>query len=284
MLQWLPPQWLTIRWHDLGVAVFNGLVYICEVLVLARISYAILIWLLHRVLVKRKGKILLDERKANTLFPLLRSTAFYIMSISVVLHILDRVFHFNTGTLLASAGVLGVALGFGSQSLVKDIIGGFFILFEDQFAVGEYVKAGEFSGTVEEIGLRSTKLRDFGGEIHILPNGSITAVTNYNRGKMRALVDILMPYDQDLDRAMEVMHEVCEEVTEVFKDKIVDKPTVLGVIQFGDRYATLRVVGYTKPNEQWELERELRRRIHRSFLHEGIRVPNLQDVLRPERR
>lgn len=284
MSLWLPFQWMMIDWQKLGISALHSLVYIIEVLVLARIAYALLIIALRRLLLRRKGKILLNERKANTLFPLLKSAAFYIISISVLLNILERVFHFNTGTLLASAGVLGVALGFGSQSLVKDVIGGFFILFEDQFAVGEYIKAGDFAGTVEEIGLRATKLRDFGGEVHILPNGSITAVTNYNRGKMRALVDIHIPYDQDLDRAMEVMHTVCEGVSEDYKETIIDKPVVQGVIQFGERYATLRVVAYTKPNEQWELERELRRRIHRAFLREGIRVPNFQEILLPEKR
>ncbi|WP_434510922.1 mechanosensitive ion channel family protein [Desulfitobacterium sp. AusDCA] len=265
-------QLTSLNWKNIGLSSFDNLVYIIEVLIAARISYSALIYFLHRLLIKRKGKILLDERKANTLFPLLRSTAFYVITFTVIIHILQKVFHFETGTLLASAGVLGVAVGFGSQSLVKDIIAGFFILFEDQFAVGEYIKAGEFSGTVEEIGIRSTRLRDWGGELHIIPNGKITAVTNYNRGKMRALVDIQVSYDEDLDRAMEVMHDVCNEIQAEFGEKIVEPPTVQGVIQFGERNAVLRVVAYTITNEQWGLERELRRRIHKAFLEAGIRI------------
>lgn len=276
-------EWLNLNWHQAGVSVLNGVIYVVEILVLARLSYALLVYLLRRVLVQRKGKFLFDEKKGNTLFPLLRSVAFYVITFSVLIHILQQVFHFNTGTLLASAGVLGVALGFGSQSLVKDVIGGFFILFEDQFAVGEYIKAGEFSGVVEEIGLRATRLRDWGGELHILPNGSISAVTNYNRGKMRALVDIHVPYDQDLDHAMEVMHTVCAEVGQEYAESIVEAPAVQGVIQFGERNAVLRVVAYTKANAQWELERELRRRIHRAFLEAGIRVPVPQDFTVPSK-
>lgn len=274
-----PFQWSAVNWHDLGTSFLYTLIYIIEVLIIARLSYWVFVYFLRRVLIQRKGKRLLNEQKANTLFPLLRSVAFYVITFTVIVHLLKQVFNFDTGTLLASASVLGVALGFGSQSLVKDIIGGFFILFENQFAVGEYIKAGEFSGTVEEIGLRATRLRDWSGELHIVPNGSISAVTNYNRGKMRALVDIHLPYDEDLDRAMSVMHSVCQEVNLEFGEKIVEAPTVQGVIQFGERYAVLRVVAYTLPNEQWGLERELRRRIHKAFLKAGIQIPQANLVL-----
>lgn len=266
-------------WQTLGTRALNTLIYIVVILIIARLTYGLLVFMLRRVLIQHKGKILLNERKANTLFPLLRSIAFYVITFTVIVHLLKYVFNFDTGTLLASASVLGVALGFGSQSLVKDVIGGFFILFEDQFSVGEYVKAGDFSGTVEEIGLRATHLRDWGGELHIIPNGTISAVTNYNRGKMRALVDIQVPYDEDLDRAMEVMHSVCETVSAEYGEKIVEAPTVQGVIQFGERNAVLRVVAYTQPNEQWGLERELRRRIHKAFLQEGIRIPQPQNIV-----
>lgn len=276
---WIQEKIGDYNWQELGARVFNTVLYIVLILIAARLAYGFLIYTFRRLLVERKGKHLLDERKANTIFSLLRSISFYMITFTVVLHSLKHLFNFDTGTLLASASVLGVALGFGSQSLVKDVIGGFFILFEDQFSVGEYVKAGEFSGTVEETGIRATHLRDWGGELHIIPNGSISAVTNFSRGKMRALVDIRIPYEEDLDRAMEVMHSVCERVSEEFGDKIIDAPTVQGVIEFGERTAILRVIAYTQPNEQWSLERELRRQIHREFLKEGIRTPNLHGII-----
>ena len=276
---WIPAKFSDFDWHSLGLSVLNTLLYIVVILVVARVAYGLLIYLLRRVLIERKGKQLLDERKASTIFSLLRSMAFYVITFTVVVHSLKRLFNFDTGTLLASASVLGVALGFGSQSLVKDVIGGFFILFEDQFSVGEYVKAGEFSGIVEETGIRATHLRDWGGELHIIPNGSITAVTNFSRGKMRALVDILIPYDEDLDRAMKVMHSVCEVVSTEFGEKIIDAPTVQGVIQFGERNVILRIIAYTQPNEQWSLERELRRQIHSAFLKEGIRTPKFENIV-----
>ncbi|ODA40152.1 mechanosensitive ion channel family protein [Desulfosporosinus sp. BG] len=273
---WIPDKLSDFDWHKIGIAALNTLLYIAVILVVARIAYGLLIYLLRRMLVERKGKQLLDERKANTIFSLLRSMAFYVITFTVVVHILKRLFNFDTGALLASASVLGVALGFGSQSLVKDMIGGFFILFEDQFSVGEYVQVGEFSGIVEETGIRATHLRDWGGELHIIPNGSIAAVTNFSRGKMRALVDIQIPYDENLDHAREVMNSVCEVVSTEFGEKIIEAPTVQGIIQFGDLNVVLRIVGFTHPNEQWSLERELRRRIHSAFLEEGIRTPQLK--------
>ncbi|AFQ46437.1 mechanosensitive ion channel family protein [Desulfosporosinus meridiei] len=270
---WINNSFSNFEWQKLGMTILNSLIYIVLVLIIARVAYGLAIYLLRRMLLDHRGKKLLDERKSNTIFSLLKSMAFYLIAFTAIIHVLKHLFSFDTGTLLASASVLGVALGFGSQSLVKDIIGGFFILFEDQFSVGDYVQTGQFSGVVEETGIRATHLRDWGGELHIIPNGSITAVTNYSRGKMRALVDIQVPYDEDLDKAMSVMHTVCEQVGTEFGDKIIDPPTVQGVIQFGERNTVLRVIAFTQPNEQWSLERELRRQIHSAFLKEGIRTP-----------
>lgn len=278
-VSWLSENFSDFSWQSLGFFALNKVLYIVVILVVARLAYGVLIYALRRMLVERKGRHLLDERKANTLFSLIRSTLFYVITFTVLLHTLQRIFNFDTGTLLASAGVLGVALGFGSQSLVKDIIGGFFILFEDQFAVGELVKAGDFTGTIEETGIRTTQIRAWGGELHIIPNGSITAVTNFSRGKMLAQVEIQIPYDEDLDRAMGVMSAVCEAVSAEFGDKIIEAPTVQGVTQFGERNVVLRVIAFTKPSEQWSLERELRRRIHSAFLREGIRTPQFQSII-----
>jgi len=278
-VSWILENIKNFDWNKVGLAALSTILYIVMILVAARVVYGLLIYLLRRMLVDRKGKHLLDERKANTLFSLLRSTLFYVITFTVALHTLKRLFNFDTGTLLASASVLGVALGFGSQSLVKDIIGGFFILFENQFSVGELVKTGEFTGTIEETGIRTTHIRAWGGELHIIPNGSITAVTNFSRGKMLAQVEIQIPYDEDLDLAMGVMSAVCEEVSAEFGDKIIEAPTVQGVTQFGERNVVLRVIAFTQPSEQWSLERELRRRIHSAFLREGIRTPQFQSII-----
>lgn len=267
------------NWRQLELFALNTLLYVVVILVVSRLAYGLLIYLLRRTLVDRKVKHLLDERKANTMFSLIRSLAFYVITFTVIVSVLKRVFNLDTGTLLASASVLGVALGFGSQSLVKDIIGGFFILFEDQFSVGEMVKVGEFTGTVEEMGIRATHIRAWGGELHIIPNGSISVVTNFSRGKMLAKVEIQIPYDEDLERAMSVMSSVCEEVSAEYGEKIIEPPTVQGVTQFGERNVVLRVIAFTKTDEQWNLERVLRRRIHSAFLKEGIRTPHYQNMV-----
>lgn len=278
-VSWISENIKNFDWNKFGIAAISTVLYVVLILVAARVIYGVLIYLLRRMLVDREVKHLLDERKANTLFSLLRSMLFYGFTITVSLHILARLFNFDTGTLLASASVLGVALGFGSQSLVKDIIGGFFILFENQFSVGELVQTGEFTGTIEETGIRTTQIRAWGGELHIIPNGSIIAVTNFSRGKMLAQVEIQIPYDEDLDRAMGVMSAVCEEVSAEFGDKIIEAPTVQGVTQFGERNVVLRVIAFTQPSEQWSLERELRRRIHSAFLKAGIRTPQFQSII-----
>jgi|SRR5665648_169735 len=278
-VSWIPATFSHSNWQMFGFAALEKVLYIVGILVVARVAYEVLIYLLKRTLVDQKGKHRLDERKANTLFSLLRSVLFYVITFTVLLTTIKHIFNFDTGTLMASAGVLGVAIGFGSQSLVKDIIGGFFILFEDQFSVGELVQTGEFTGTIEETGIRTTHIRAWGGELHIIPNGSITAVTNFSRGKMLAKVEIQIPYDEDLDRAMEVMSTVCEQVSVEFGEKIIEAPTVQGVTQFGERNVVLRVIAFTQPDEQWSLERELRRRIHSAFLKEGIRTPQFQSVI-----
>ena len=278
-VSWILQTFNNFDWQTFGFAALNKVLYVVILLVAARVMYGILIYVLKRMLVDRKGKHLLDERKANTLFSLLRSVLFYVITFTVFLTTIKQIFKFDTGTLMASASVLGVAIGFGSQSLVKDIIGGFFILFEDQFSVGELVQTGEFTGTIEETGIRTTHIRAWGGELHIIPNGSITAVTNFSRGKMLAKVEIQIPYDENLDRAMEVMSMVCEQVSVEFGEKIIEAPTVQGVTQFGERNVVLRVIAFTQPDEQWSLERELRRRIHSAFLKEGIRTPQFQSVI-----
>lgn len=280
-VSWLPENIRDFDWQQFGITVFHSIIYIILVLAVARFTYAVIVYLLKRMMKNRsnKAKSVTDERKINTMFSLIQSVVFYLFTFTVFLHILQRVFDFDTGTLLASAGVLGVAVGFGAQSLVKDIIGGFFIVFEDQYQVGEMISVGEFTGTIEEIGIRATRIRAWSGELHIIPNGNISAVTNFNRGKMLAKVEIPISYEEDLERVMKKMNQVCEGASEEFADKIVEPPLVQGVIQFGERNVVLRVIAFAQPGEQFPLERELRRKIHKALLEEGIKMPQPQQVI-----
>ncbi len=277
------PKWLqALQENFLKIDLFvlaKDIFYIVLTVIFARLLYWFLDRALHRVFIKKTGTpLILEEGRAKTLYPLLKSILFYAISFFALVTVLYIV-GVPTASLLASASVFGLAVGFGAQSLVKDVISGFFIIFEDQFAVGEYIRADKFSGIVEEIGLRATKLRDWGGELHIIPNGIITSITNYNRGRMRALVDINLPYDEDVDKAMEIISQASKVLAEKQQDKILEGPTVQGIITLGELYIVIRVVAYTQPMDQWEVERELRREILLALADAGIRVPNGKRIL-----
>jgi len=159
------------------------------------------------LLLAKREKVHIDENKRKTLASLLKSIVRYVTYFMVAMNVLE-VLGINTTSLLTAAGVGGLAIGFGAQNLVKDVISGFFLIFENQYNVGDYVEIAGVSGVVDEIGLRTTKVRDFGGQIHIIPNGEIKLVTNYSRGMMRALVNINISYEEDLNEVFSALEEV----------------------------------------------------------------------------
>lgn len=220
---------------------------------------------------------LIETRRARTLEVLLRSMLTYIVFFLAALTIL-QVFNVNTSAILASAGILGLAIGFGAQNLVRDVIGGFFILFEDQFSVGDFVEAAGVTGTVEEIGLRTCKIRQWTGQLHVIPNGEISRVTNYNRGQMMALVVVGIAYEEDIDQAIEVLRQESERAYREI-DTILDTPLVQGVVELADSSVNLRTIAPTKPGEQWAVERELRRRFKYALDRAGIEIPYPRRVL-----
>jgi small-conductance mechanosensitive channel len=186
---------------------------------------------------------------------------------------------FNLGPLLASAGVAGVALGFGAQSLVKDTLSGFFILLENQFGVGDNLElattSGKVIGRVESLTLRVTSLRAFDGTLHIVPNGNIVVASNRSRGWARAIVDVRAAYEEDVDRLRNVLEELFEELRTdpVVSEWIHDGPSVLGMERMGQDALVMRVIADTRPSKVMDLERTLRERITRRMSDEGIRVP-----------
>ncbi len=231
---------------------------------------------INHVFKPRDRKLYFDERRMLTLRTLAKSTLRYITYFIVGFTILGELAELAGTSLkgfLAGAGILGVALGFGAQSLIKDVITGFFIVLENQYGVGEYITTGNFSGFVEEIGLRATRLRDWSGEYHIVPNGQITAVTNHSRGGMRAMVDVGIAYEEDIDRAIGVMTGVALAVCREMAEVIVEKPEVLGVVALKTGEVVIRTVAKTKPMEQWRVERELRKRYKEAFDRERIEFP-----------
>lgn len=213
----------------------------------------------------------MNERKIKTLSAISKSFLKYGIYLFAGMMILAEL-GFSTTSLLAGAGVVGVALGFGAQGLVRDVLTGFFILFEDQFSVGDYVKISGLSGVVTDIGLRVTKLRDFSGEIHIIPNGSVDKVTNLSIGEMRAMVDIPVAYEENLNNVFSVLEGAMEKVKQDFPE-IVEGPTVLGVSNFGDSEVVLRIVAQTTPMNQWKIERVIRLYTKEAFNENNIEIP-----------
>ena len=187
----------------------------------------------------------------------------------------------NIAPIIASAGILGIALGFGAQSLVKDFLSGVFMIFEDQLGVGDSVDLGEASGTVEAVSLRVTRLRDLDGTVWYVPNGEILRVGNKSQNWSRAVVDIGVGYDEDLGRAKRVLGEVAGDMweDEDYRGVIIEEPEVTGVEALAPDAITLRVLVKTQPMEQWAVARELRQRVKARFDHEGIEIPFPQRVV-----
>jgi small-conductance mechanosensitive channel len=192
----------------------------------------------------------------------------YFITVMIILSILD----INIAPVLASAGVAGIAIGFGAQSLVKDVITGFFMLFENYYEVGDYVEAGGVKGFVEEVGLRSTKIRDWAGEQHICPNGQLTIVTNYSRGNLSSIVQIPVSYEGDLSMAMRAINQICYDMKDQYP-QITDGPVVLGLGSLEPSHMTINISFSAALNDKFEIERQLRQRSKEALDKIGISIP-----------
>lgn len=220
----------------------------------------------------------LNGKRSKTLLALLLSVWRYFIYAFTVMLVLTELNIIEIAPILAGAGIIGLAVGFGAQSLVRDVLSGFFILLEDQFSVGDYITTGSYSGIVEELGLRITKIRDFSGELHIIANGNIETVTNRSRGSMRSLVDVGVAYEEDVDQVISVLEELCQDFARNNAD-LVEDPMVLGVVALDDSAVVIRIIAKTVPMAQWKLERDLRRAILNEFDKKGIEIPYPRRVL-----
>ncbi|MCF6409124.1 mechanosensitive ion channel family protein [Pseudalkalibacillus salsuginis] len=206
-----------------------------------------------------------------TLKSIMKSVFSYILIFILVVAVMGT-FQLDVTGLLAGAGIIGLAIGFGAQGLVSDVVTGFFILLEKQLDVGDYVTTAGFDGIVEETGLRTTHIRGFDGTLHYVPNREISAISNHTRGNMRALVDISISYNDNIDTAIGVLQEACDRIAET-NENIVEGPNVLGVQSLGASDVVLRVIAKTKNDMQWGVERELRKALKESLEANGIEIP-----------
>ena len=214
-------------------------------------------------------------QRMDTLGTIFSSAIGLVVWTVVIVTILASTFGVNVGPLLAGAGIVGVALGFGAQDLVKDFLSGFFMLVEDQFGVGDVVDVGDATGVVEGLGLRSTRLRDVTGTLWHVPNGEIRRVGNMSQEWSRALLDIGVAYGADIDQAAQEIKDVADAMAheEAYEPLFLADPEIWGVQELGSDSVTIRLVIQTKPGEQWAISRELRRRVKLAFDNAGIEIP-----------
>lgn len=215
------------------------------------------------------------EKRGQTIAQLVRSVGRAVVLIGVVLLSLNL--FLDIRPLLAGVGILSLAVSFGAQSLVKDFISGFFILFENQFVVGDVVQIGDKTGTVERMTLRVVALRDARGVLHTIPNGSITVVSNQTRGWSRAVVDVTVAYDADVDRALAALRDELARfrADAAWQNRLEGTSEVLGVDSLSDTGVVLRTLVRTVPGSQWEAGREFRRRLKIRLDRDQIEIPRI---------
>lgn len=251
-------------------------------------------WLLQRVVdrvARRAERGVLPERvesavtarrkqRAATMAGVLKSIITFVIVAIIGTMVLSEV-GVDIAPIIASAGIIGIALGFGAQSLVKDFLAGIFIFIEDQYGVGDVVDLGEANGTVELVTLRMTRLRDLEGTVWYVPNGEILRVGNKSQNWSRAVVDVRVGYDEDLARVQRILREVAHDLWEddEFSHVVIEEPEVTGVELMEPDSVTIRVLVKTAPLEQWGVARALRQRIKARFDHEGIEIPYAQRVV-----
>jgi len=247
------------------------------IIALAALGLAVVQLLSGRALRMIQARERLREARRQqmvTLVQILRWVAHVLIGGSALLMLLST-FGVDITPLLASVGVAGLAVSLGAQTLIKDLIGGFLILAENQYAVGDSIQVGTVSGQVERITLRATYVRDVNGYLHIIPNGEVRIVANQTKEWSRALVDVGVAYEEDLDRALRVLAETAEAFAQDpdIGPQLMEPPQVLGPFSLGDWAITVRVMVKTQPGKHWGVARELRKRILAACEREGITLP-----------
>ncbi|HEX6128885.1 MAG TPA: mechanosensitive ion channel family protein [Candidatus Limnocylindria bacterium] len=223
-----------------------------------------------------EGQLTADdlERRVKTLQRLAVRIASALIGLIALLMILDQ-FEISIGPAIAGLGVVGIAVGFGAQTLIRDWLAGVFIILENQYSAGDVVRISGVDGVVEDFSLRRTTLRDLDGTVHTVPNGSIVVASNMTRGWARVNLDISVAYDTDIDRASAIIDDVGRSLIEdpEWQDRVIEAPSVMRVNALGDSAVALKVLGQVRPAEQWAEAGELRKRILAAFAEAGIEIP-----------
>ncbi len=260
-----------INWE--GLLLSTGLIIVKIIGIF--IAFAIIKKIGNKIIDRTFSKLLqkqdITKGRAFTLQRLMENILSYAL-IFILVASLFSIFGLSVASLIAGAGIVGLAVGFGAQGLVSDVVTGFFLLLEKQIDVNDYVTIGGIDGIVEAVGLRTTQIRSFDGTLNYIPNRDITSVSNHSRGNMRALVDIGVSYDEDIDKTITVMQTACDQVA-AENPVITEGPNVIGVQAFGASDVVLRVIAKTENGEQWGVERQIRKAIKEAFDANGIEIP-----------
>ena len=258
---------------------------IVVIAVVAWITYIILSRIVRRAVkisvVRDQGMTEEAEiKRENTLIRIFNGAIRIIMILIALLMILQEV-GIEIGPILAGAGVVGLAVGFGAQYLIRDIITGLFIILENQYRIGDVINIGSEGGVVEDISLRMTTLRDLNGTVHHIPHGEVTRVSNLTKSWSRVNINIGVSYNANIEKVIDVINRTGEKLAEdpQFKDSIISPPKFLRVDEFADSSVVVKILGETKPSKQWEVAGEFRKRIKAEFDREGIEIPFPQRVV-----
>jgi small conductance mechanosensitive channel len=272
---------IVFKWTDIAAARgFRIAAIVLIALILNRLLRSLTRRLIPAAGIEGLGRIArMHEQHVKTLAGLLYSAGTAVIVVGAILTALPE-FGFNVTPIAAAAGLASLAIGFGAQHLVRDLINGFFIIIEDQFVVGEIVRIGTVTGRVEHLTLRRTVVRDFLGAVVSIPNGEVAQVANLSRDWGQVFVDISIPQEASSDAALAALERVCAELRAdvSWSPVLVDGPRALGVESFGPAGATLRLQLRTVPGRQDDAARELRRRIQNRFELEHIRWGGVQRV------
>jgi len=270
-----------LRWMDQhGWTVLQHLAMVLVVCVLFLWAVKLVTRLIRRAVDDGNDGVTSEaERRAETLGAVLMNAAWVLVVVFFLLMMMEEL-GINIAPLLAGAGIAGLAIGFGGQALVKDVITGFFMLLENQYGVGDIISVDDaHTGAVEKMTLRITVLRDSEGRAHFIPNGTITRVVVLSKSYAKALVDIGVSYDADVDQAMAELRAIGVELAKDWPDRVTEPTEVQGVQALGDSAVTIRTLTKTAPGKQWEVARELRRRVFNAFKEKGIEIPFPQMVV-----
>jgi moderate conductance mechanosensitive channel len=269
---------------EVGRKITGSLVSIVLILGIVWLAWELLDSAIERYLEERgpDGHTVERSARVRTLLPLIRNATRVVLATMALLIVLSEL-GLNIGPLLAGAGVVGLAIGFGAQTLVKDVITGIFILVEESISVGDVVDLGGHSGVVEGMTIRSVRVRDVSGSVHIIPFSSVTTVVNMTKEFAYAVFNLGIAYEEDVDRATAVMQEVGRSLQHdpAFKSAILSPIEVFGIDSFTDLSVKLQARMKTRPGRQWTVSREFNRRVKLAFAQVGIEMPHHPLLPRP---